>query len=138
MAVTRLRASTVCVAGGRVLLVRLRDPLSGSVRLFPPGGAVESGETPAQTAVRETLEETGYRVRVEGSPRVDHYPFVWGGVEYACETHFFRAELLDPNPSPTENEPVVMGSEWVPLSRLSDALDYDANIRESVLALAFR
>lgn len=31
---------------------------------MPPGGHIEPGESPAQAAVRETLEETGYRVRL--------------------------------------------------------------------------
>ncbi|MCB0406281.1 MAG: NUDIX hydrolase [Bdellovibrionales bacterium] len=134
----RLRASTVCVVAGRVLLVQLRDPKTGIVRLFPPGGAVEAGETPAETAVRETLEETGYKVRVQGAARVDHYPFVWAGTEYDCETHFFRADLAEPDPVSVRKDPVVVGAEWVPLSGLSAALDFDQNIRESVLALAFR
>ncbi|MCB0405438.1 MAG: NUDIX hydrolase [Bdellovibrionales bacterium] len=138
MAVPRLRASTVCVDGDRLLLVRLRDPKSGKARLFPPGGAVEKGETAAQAAVRETLEETGYSVRVQGPARVDNYPFVWGGVEYACETHFFRAVLLAPNPTKPVQEPIVVGIEWVPLTGVAAALDFDPNIRESVLALALR
>src|SRR5690606_29243378 len=61
----RLRASTVCVNDSALLCVRLRDPSSGVVRLFVPGGAVDAGETPAQAAARETHEETGYAVEVD-------------------------------------------------------------------------
>ncbi len=49
---------------GRILLVqRGNEPQRG--RWSVPGGRVEPGETPAQAAVREALEETGLRVRIE-------------------------------------------------------------------------
>lgn len=48
---------------GRVLLVkRGTQPERG--RWSVPGGSVDPGETPAQAAARETLEETGLRVIV--------------------------------------------------------------------------
>ena len=40
---------------GRVLVVRKR----GTSRFMLPGGKIEAGETPAQAAVRELLEEVG-------------------------------------------------------------------------------
>ena len=40
---------------GRVLVVRKR----GTTRFMLPGGKIESGETPAQAAVRELYEEVG-------------------------------------------------------------------------------
>jgi 8-oxo-dGTP pyrophosphatase MutT (NUDIX family) len=55
-------AAIVHDEAGRVLLERRRDGgLWG-----PPAGAVEPGETPAQTIVREVREETGLRVEVTG------------------------------------------------------------------------
>ena len=47
---------------GRVLLIQRSD--NGMWAL--PGGGQDLGETVAQCAERETLEETGYRVRVTG------------------------------------------------------------------------
>lgn len=93
----RLRASAVCEAEGHLLLVRLRDPTSKQDHFYPPGGAIEAGETPAQTAERETLEETGVRVRVEPSlDLVDRYPFHWDGTDYDCTTHYLAATLDEP------------------------------------------
>jgi ADP-ribose pyrophosphatase YjhB (NUDIX family) len=57
---------------GRILLVQ--DAYSGAWLI--PGGAIEPGETPAEAAVREILEETGLRIeplRVLG---------VFGGPEF--------------------------------------------------------
>lgn len=57
------------VAGGAELLLVKRaeypgDPWSGHIAL--PGGRSEEGETPEETAVRETLEETAIDLNVHG------------------------------------------------------------------------
>jgi ADP-ribose pyrophosphatase YjhB (NUDIX family) len=46
----------------RVLLVRQAD----SGRWSTPGGAIEPGESPADAAIRETKEETGLDIALEG------------------------------------------------------------------------
>jgi 8-oxo-dGTP pyrophosphatase MutT (NUDIX family) len=50
---------------GRVLLREPIDHLAGYVWTWPKGKP-EKGETPAQTALREVHEETGYRARIIG------------------------------------------------------------------------
>ena len=44
---------------GRILLVKEPDDEGWSI----PGGWADVGESPSETAARETLEESGYRVR---------------------------------------------------------------------------
>ena len=118
----RLRASVMCEAEGHLLLVRLRDPVTHVATWFPPGGGIEDGETPEETARRETLEETGLRVRVETDeprPFAADYPFTWAGVEYAITTHWFRATLLDPFvltiPSVVDAA-YNLGAAWLPIN----------------------
>lgn len=128
----------MCVDVGALLCVRLRDPASGIERLFPPGGAIEPHEQPAQAAARETLEETGYRVHVdEASERVANYPFVWAGREVQVSTSFFAARLASPRaaPAPVVPEAIVRGVVWLPLGELDAALGFDANILAQVRAL---
>lgn len=48
--------------GDRVLTVRKR----GTERFMLPGGKPEPGETPAETAVRETREELGLQLHLDG------------------------------------------------------------------------
>lgn len=47
---------------GRVLLVKEGYDRR---RWSLPGGAIEPGETPEETAIRETFEETGLRVAID-------------------------------------------------------------------------
>lgn len=119
MTTRRLRASAVCSSEGRLLVVRLKDPVTGFEAYYPPGGAVERDESPADAARRETLEETGVRVTVE--PRlvfVDQYPFCWAGVDYDCTTHYFAATLAEPfslTLPRVVDAPYNLGASWVPI-----------------------
>jgi tRNA(adenine34) deaminase len=138
MAVQRERASVVCVDVGALLCVRLRDPQSGVERLFPPGGAIEPNESPAQAAAREALEETGYRVRVAAaSERLARYPFTWAGRQVDVTTHFFAARLASPRdlPAPVVPEPIHRGVVWLPLEDLERELSFDTTILTHVRAL---
>ena len=136
----RRRASVVCCAADRLLVVRLKDPTTTIEGLFPPGGAVEAGETPAEAAAREALEETGVRVQVDGaSERVETYPYVWDGVEYDVTTHYFFAAPADPSAAIVAALPKVedatynLGAYWKPVAEALDAMP--ARIRASVEAV---
>ena len=84
--------SRLAQAEDQLLLVRLRDPASGMEAFYPPGGGIDEGESPADAARRETLEETGLHVVVDpASELVARYPFVWNATAYDVTTHFFHA-----------------------------------------------
>lgn len=69
----KLAACTVCtIEGGIVLLRRGIQPQFG--KWVFPGGFVDRGESVAEAAVRETLEEVGLRVSVTGILDVYSYP----------------------------------------------------------------
>ncbi|MER6994969.1 NUDIX hydrolase [Streptomyces sp. NPDC000410] len=59
----RVAAYAVCVRDGRILLARWvgRD---GTRKWTLPGGGMDHGEDPVDTAVREVAEETGYTAEV--------------------------------------------------------------------------
>lgn len=138
----RLRASVVCEAEGHLLLVRLRDPTTRAVHLYPPGGGIEPGESPARTAERETLEETGLHVRVEPSLElVDEYPFTWDGVDYDCTTHYLAATLtdrFDPALAPVEDAAYNEGAAWLPTEEALTTLEAHPRIATAVSRLLGR
>jgi 8-oxo-dGTP pyrophosphatase MutT (NUDIX family) len=120
-----------------VLTVRAVDPVSGQRYFFLPGGAIETGESPAQAAIRETWEETGYRIAVTGEPMVRDYVFTWAGKTYDCQTYFFRANLSDPSAAAAEvhDEAYLTGVEWAPVDRADEVFAYHPAILQAVRAL---
>jgi len=64
-------ALVVVRRGDRFLLVHERKP---GQTWYLPAGRVEAGETLAAAALRETLEETGVPVVLDGILRIEHQP----------------------------------------------------------------
>lgn len=132
MTIRRIRASAVCQTEGHLLLVKLRDPSTGVTSWFPPGGAIEPGETPAQAAERETLEETGVAIRVDPALAiVERYPFRWDDEDYDVTTHALAAELVGDAPQGLEGGLALprvddvaynLGAAWMPLARALEEL----------------
>lgn len=58
-----LTVATICHQNGLLLMVEERD--EGQLVLNQPAGHVEAGEGIKAAALRETLEETGYRIELE-------------------------------------------------------------------------
>lgn len=66
----QISAGALVVKSGQVLLVRHRDP--GNYDFWaPPGGGVEAAEELADTAKRETFEETGIVIEVRALAYID-------------------------------------------------------------------
>src|SRR5947209_12506998 len=85
-------AGAIIVHEGRVLLVRnIRGVTRG--RYLLPAGRVNANELPDQAAIRETFEETGLRVEIEGLLGVRIWVMDDGEHNYFF---MFRAKLLSP------------------------------------------
>ena len=134
--VKRIRASVVCVNDDRVLLVKLRDPTTNVLRLFPPGGKVEIGESPADAAIRECYEETHCKIKLSASKHIeDEYRFNWDQVEYECHTTYFLAELIECDPTPVHDAEYNEGVAWVSLDQISEKLAFNSSICNAVKKL---
>jgi 8-oxo-dGTP pyrophosphatase MutT (NUDIX family) len=134
----RIRASLVCKHRDRILMVQLQDPMTKVARWFPPGGKVEESETPAQAAIRETIEETGYLVRISSDRKlIAEYPYEWNGELYECVTHCFLGELDEPyrEPGLVQDAAYNLGPKWFSIDEVDKLLRYNEIIRETVMKL---
>lgn len=106
-------AAVICLDHDRVLLVqRAREPNRG--RWSFPGGKIEPGEMARQAAERETLEETGLRVRVLDV--VDVYDAIFPPFHY-CVVDYLAVTEGDWIPTPGGD---VMDARWVSFVDLDD------------------
>jgi len=97
--------------GARFLLVHERKHGQG---WYLPAGRVEPGESLVDGAVRETLEETGVPVRVDGVLRVEHTPSPGSA---RCRV-FFSASPIDDRPPRSVPNEESLGAAWVGLDEL--------------------
>src|SRR4051812_21976008 len=78
---------------------------------YLPAGRVEPGESFADAAVRETLEEAGIPVRITGVIRVDHSPSPVG----ARMRVIFLADPAADTPPKSVPDDESLGAAWVTL-----------------------
>ena len=93
---------------GRFLLVEERAP--EGVVLNQPAGHLEPGESLVDAALRETLEETGCEVELDGLLGMAQYTSPANGITYIRTT--FRGRLLRED-SQTELDPDILGTLWL-------------------------
>lgn len=76
-----------------------------------PAGRVDPGETFQQAAIRETIEEAGIKIKLEGVLRVEYSPFPDGGARARV---VFFASPEDPE-APLKSIPDFesLGAEWI-------------------------
>lgn len=114
---------------GAVLLIRRSDNRNWSM----PGGAQDPGESLTRTAVRETLEEAGIRIRPIGLVGVftdpKHVVHYTSNDEVRQEfTVIYRADYLDGDPTLSDESTEV---EWMPIEKLTE-LPMDASQRKRI------
>jgi phosphatase NudJ len=82
---------------------------------YLPAGRVEPGERIVDAARRETLEESGVPVELEGIVRVEHSPFPDGTARMRV---IFVARPVDERAPKSQPDSESLGAAWVKLDEL--------------------
>ena len=105
------KAGILAIQDNSVLLVRQYRFLTNRMSWEIPGGKVDSGETPKETAVRECLEETGFSCQYL-KPLLTYQQGL--DVNYNPTHLFYTASFIKETEfSPTLRE--IESIEWIPL-----------------------
>ena len=95
--------ASVIERDGEYLMVEERDKTSGELVFNQPAGHLEENETLAQAALRETMEETGWQVALQGVLGVALYTAPTNGFTYYRTTFiadpiiFDETSVIDPD-----------------------------------------
>lgn len=106
-------ALVVCRRGDRFLVVQ--EAKRGHP-WYLPAGRVEPGETLVEAAARETLEEAGVPIVIDGVLRLEHTP-----ADETCRVRvIFSARPLDDTPPKTTPDEHSLGAAWKTLEELEE------------------
>ena len=101
----------------KVLIVKSLDGFYGF-----PKGHVEGDETEFETAIRETLEETGVQVKIDSSERF--------GISYTVKNDvpkivvYFMASVVGSSDIKVQEEE-LSDCFWIDISKVSEILSFD-------------
>ncbi len=100
----------------------------GSRFWFPPGGGIEPGETPEESARREVREETGLAdLTLAGEIGRRRHVVAWGGVTYDLRERWFLARVapfaLDLSGFTDVERAMIIDYRWWTISELETADD---------------
>jgi 8-oxo-dGTP pyrophosphatase MutT (NUDIX family) len=108
--------STLVERDGKILMIQEGKNNRGQRGQWNfPAGQVEIGEDLPTAAARETLEETGYHVKIDGIYAIQKKDF---GGDWMGATFFFKGSLMDENREP--EEPNILKIEWIALNDIAN------------------
>jgi len=112
-------------ADGQIVLIRQFRHGSQRVTLEIPGGLVDAGEDPAEAAMRECLEETGFRARhAEPLGVVNPNPALFANRLHGYFATGVERESAVQNTGTEITEPVLVPVRDLPAMLLSGEIDH--------------
>jgi 8-oxo-dGTP pyrophosphatase MutT (NUDIX family) len=103
-----------------------------------PKGHVDPGETPAQAAQREVLEETGLKATLEADLGTIQYVYQFRGKRIFKQVTFFLFRFVDGEIGSLEEKMRIEVDEakWIPLADAPQTLSYPGEKEMARKALA--
>ncbi len=102
----------IIVENGKILVVH---NIKHGLRIEPPGGKLESGETMKEAVVRELLEELGITVRI--TSKIGVYP-TDVTKEGVFDVHTFLCEIVEGEPTDGLEVGKTGGFAWMTIEEL--------------------
>lgn len=113
------------------LLLIYRQWANGDSGWVPPKGHVEKNETLEQTAIRETIEETGYKnIKIIKFLQTNNIKYRWtDGFVHEKAIHWFLAELINDDRIPTvltpDEKDSILDHKWFDLLKAKEVMRFD-------------
>ncbi|GMV49731.1 MAG: putative mutator protein MutT4 [Nitrospirae bacterium] len=117
-------AGGIVLRGQEVLLIRVSDQKGRPIWSFPKG-RLDAGETPAQAALREVLEETGWRCRIDVELCRTEYWFQRVGRRFRKTVVWFKMTPLEQAGQPDGEVEEV---QWVEHQEAIKRLRYPSDV----------
>ena len=129
-----IRTATVTIKDGKVLLVSSKYG-DEEYCLFP-GGGVEFGETVEEGAIRETLEETGIKVKIDRLFHINEFIYKNDWSKRSITIFFLATPKKEFTKNISNDGGKIKQIKWVNISELKD-LDIRPKILVDILINSF-
>lgn len=126
MIVSEFSCGGVILDGRKVLLVQVKNMKGKKLWTFPKGH-IEAGETPRQAALREVLEETGYKAVIVRPMLRVKYAFTFQGNYIKKMVQWYLMKKLGRMGKHDASE--ILAIRWVSLLKAREMVQYPSDIR---------
>ncbi len=133
MIVSEFSCGGVVLDGRKVLLVQVKNLKGKKIWTFPKGH-IEAGETPRQAALREVLEETGYKATIIRPMIRVKYAFTFQGNYVKKMVQWYLMKKLGRIGKHDASE--ILSIRWVSLLKAHELVQYPSDIRLVDMLLA--
>ena len=133
MIVSEFSCGGVILDGRKVLLVQVKNLKGKKIWTFPKGH-IEAGETPRQAALREVLEETGYKAAIIRPMIRVKYAFTFQGNYIKKMVQWYLMKKLGRIGKHDASE--ILSICWVSLLKAHELVQYPSDIRLVDMLLA--
>ena len=123
----------VVLENNKVLLVQVKSMKGRKIWTFPKGH-IEQGETPRQAALREVLEETGYKASIIKPLLKVRYAFTLKGRYVRKVVQWYLMKKLGRIGKHDASE--ILAIRWVSLLKAHELVQYPSDIRLVDMLLA--
>ena len=126
MIVSEFSCGGVILDGRKGLLVQVKIVKGQKIWTFPKGH-IEAGETPRQAALREVLEETGYKATIIRPMIRVKYAFTFQGNYIKKMVQWYLMKKLGRIGKHDASE--ILSIRWVSLLKAHELVQYPSDIR---------